>query len=434
MPRIIKNASQLAVTPQRKTALAILEAGYRAIQIKKILKTTVLKEGGVLKIKGKTYDLSQYRRIAVIGIGKCSLEAGEYLEKLLGDKLSGGIILDTRRANLKKLISVKGDHPLPSVKNIAYTKKILSYLDILNPSEDLVIFVVSGGGSSLFCMPEGIALSDYTKLTADLHKSGATIHELNCVRKHLESIKGGKMAKLLWPLETIVLYFSDVLSTTDNKNLKTIASGPLYRDTTTNTQAKQILKKYRLWEKYKGRIKMFSETPKVKKNFSHVHHHLLLTNSTALLAMAKTASSMELRPKILTAAFESRARDAFVKIRNASRIYSRCNLFLAGGETTVKVEGRGKGGRNQEAVLGALERIAKNELFVSTASDGIDFTLHAGAIADNTTKRKAIKKNLDSSAYLAENDSYTFFKKTGDYIKTGKTGSNIADLLLYYKK
>jgi glycerate-2-kinase len=433
MTRFIKNFSALAKTPMRRAVLSILETGYQAIQTETVIKNAIKKRGHFLFIKNKKYNLSQSGRVVVIGIGKCSLAAGESLAKVLGSRLSGGIILDTRKKPLKKLTSLAGTHPLPSAKNIAYTQKILDYLSQLNPNQDLLIFIVSGGGSSLFCLPENISLSDYIGLTLDLHKSGANIHELNCVRKHLEAVKGGKLALRLKPLKTIVLYFSDVLSETSQQNLRTIASGPLQPDKTTNYQAKQVLKKYGLWSKYKNKIKRFSETAKNKKDFSHLDQYLLLTNQTALKAMALKAKQFKLKPKILTAILQAQAKLAFSKIKQLSKNFPQNNIFLAGGETMVRVKGRGKGGRNQEAVLAALPKLKNNELFAAAASDGIDFSPHAGALADWLTRQKAQKLRLKVLPYLSNNDSYNFFKKTGDYLKTGKIGSNIADLLLYYK-
>ena len=149
--------------------------------------------------------------------------------------------------------------------------------------------------------------------------------------------------------------------------------------------------------------------------------------------MALSAKNLKLKPKILTTAFQAEARTAFKKIRQLAKNFDKHNLFLAGGETTVRVKGHGRGGRNQEAVLSALLSIKNNELFMAAASDGIDFSPHAGAIADLTVKERALKLKLNPSQYLENNDSYNFFKKTGGYLYTGKTGSNAADLLLYYK-
>lgn len=431
---IIKNYFQIATTPERKKLLKILETGYQAIQINRILKKEIKRKGNKLIVQNKTFNLEKFERIAIVGIGKCALETGKYLEKILGKRIWNGIVLDLKSEKLRYIQSIKGDHPVPSKKNIAASYKILRLVDSLNPFTDLLIFIVSGGGSSLFCLPKGIKLKDMINLTSDLHKSGANIVELNCVRKHLSQVQGGNLAKRIFPLKTIALYFSDV----PGDNMRIIASGPLYPDNQTIKHAQNILQKYDLWNKYKDKIEHFSETIKQKRYFSNISHFLLLTNRTALTAMKEKAKQFKIPTKILSAAFQSYANQTYKKIKqlvinlSVPSNNTQSFLFLLGGETTVRVTGKGKGGRNQEAVLGALRYIKDNELFLSAASDGVDNTEYAGAIADKQTKQKAEAKGLDVNTYLENNNSFSFFKMTGDYIKTGPTGSNVADFILFF--
>ncbi len=431
---ILKNLNQLARTPERKKILASLEAGYQAINLANLLREKISFSQGKLRVADTSYNLRKYRKIAVIGIGKCALATALYLEKILGKRISAGITLDVKRGKTKYVQSLQGTHPLPSNKNLAASKKILRLISALDPKKDLLIFIVSGGGSSLFFLPSGISVGNLIKLTLDLHKSGANIHEFNCVRKHLSAVQGGKLAALIYPQKTLALYFSDVISKTDNKNLNTIASGPLQPDRQTNQAAINVLKKYRLWNKYKSKIEFFSETIKDKHLFRNIDQKLLLTNETALEAISAKAVSLKLKPRILGATFSVAAEQAFTKIRSQAAKFPKSNLFILGGELTIKVRGKGKGGRNQQAALASLAKIKPGEVFCCAASDGIDNTAYAGAIVDELAKRKAAKLKLNPTAYLKRNDSFNFFRRTNDYLLTGKTGTNVADLLLYYRK
>ena len=438
---IIKNRESLAetgdgfdeLTTRRKKLLEVLESGYQAISLQNVLKNKLWVSGGQLSIGGRKINLKKYGKIAVCGIGKCSFEAGKYLEMILGKRISGGIVLDIKSGKLKFLESIKGSHPLPSRKNLRSATKILKLIKSLDPQKDLLIFVVSGGGSSLFFWPDGIKPKDFINLSLDLLKSGASIQEFNCVRKHLSLVQGGKLAALIYPQKTLALYFSDVISETDNKNLITIASGPLYPDNQTNKDAEKVLKKYRLWSKYRNKIEYFSETVKNKSFFRNISQNLLLTNDTALSAMLKKAKALGFKPRILSKIFSREANLAFQKIRQMAVKDKKHNLFIVGGEMTITVRGRGKGGRNQQATLKSLTQIKDNEVFVCSASDGIDNTEFAGAISDRLALAKVERLGLDAKKFLKNNDSFNFFRKTGDYIKTGRTGTNVADLILYFR-
>lgn len=438
---VIKNKIQLAKTEdgfdklsaRRKKILEVLESGFESVNLHNVLEKKIKFSNDKLRIADRVFDLKKYGRIAICGIGKCAFETGKYLEKIMGKRISGGIILDVKSGKLKYLKSIKGSHPLPSKKNFRSATKILKFIKSLEPQKDLLIFIVSGGGSSLFFWPDGIKPEDFIGLSLDLLKSGATIQEFNCVRKHLSLVQGGKLAALIYPQKTLALYFSDVISETDNKNLMTIASGPMYFDGETNKDAEKVIKKYKLWHKHKNKIQHFSETIKDKSFFRNISQNLLLTNDIALLAMFKKAKALGLKPRILSKTFSSEANSAFQETRRLAKKDKKHNLFIIGGEMTIKVSGRGKGGRNQQAVLRSLAQIKNNEVFVCAASDGIDNSESAGAIADKFGLLKAKNLDLDIGKYLKNNDSFNFFRKTGDYIKTGRTGTNIADLIIYYR-
>ncbi|MEW5805698.1 MAG: DUF4147 domain-containing protein [Patescibacteria group bacterium] len=429
MPKIIKNKSLLAKTRQRKIALEIVEAGLAAIQTEAVLSQKVKLVGNQLRINGRQFNLNDYQKIGFLGIGKCAFKSARFFEKLLKAKLCGGVVIDISGGRLKKIKSFIGSHPLPSAKNIVATKAAIRFVKSLDPEKDLLIMVISGGGSSLFFSPVGISLKDFQSLTLDLQKSKADIYKLNTVRKHLSLVKGGKLAKIIYPLKTIGLVFSDVIG----DDLSFIASGPLVLDKTTNEQAKKVLQQYGLWQRYKGKIAEFSETPKDKKYFKNIQNFLILNNQTALQAMANKAKQLGLKPKILTDKLSCLNFNAFQAIRTRAKKFKNHNLFLAGGETKVNIIGKGKGGRNLEAALAGLVQIKPNELFLAFASDGIDNTDFAGGVSDTLALLEAKKLGLKIKEYLKDNDSYNFFKQIGDYLKTGPTGSNVSDLMLYYK-
>jgi glycerate-2-kinase len=430
---IIKNLRSLAITFQRKRALAILEAGYQSINVQNALARQMKLRGNTLIIGTRRIDLTTVRRIGFVGIGKCANQAGIFIEHLLGKHLYGGMALDVQKHSFKKITSLVGTHPLPSEKNIRATRRVLGFIKTLDPKHDLLIAAISGGGSSVFFMPDGIGVRSFINLTNDLHKSGANIHELNCVRKHLSAVQGGKLARQIYPLRTVALYVSDVLSATNTQNLRTIASGSLYPDTQTNADARRTLRKYGLWNKYRKAISHFSETEKNKKYFATIVQALVLDNTTAVQAMARKAKLLGFKPAIVSTAFRSIANKAFQKFKKQSIRFKSCMVFLGAGETTVRVTGSGMGGRNQESVLAALKTIKPDELFIASASDGIDNTPIAGAIADSQTLRHTLARRLNPDEYLANNNSYRFFRKTKDCIKTGSTGSNVADLFVYLK-
>ena len=424
----IKNKKHLAKTKLRRDVLEILEEGLNAIQPEFVLKNKIKINKNYLIIDTEKINLNNFNKIGIIGFGKGSLEIAKYLENILKNRITGGIVIDLKKEKLKYLKSYQGSHPLPSLKNQIATKKLITFAKSLNPSKDLLIAVVCGGGSSLLFDPL-INPKDFISITSDLLKSGADISQINIVRKHLSNVKGGKLAKILYPLKTIVLVSSDVIG----DNLSTIASGPFYPDSSTTQDALKILKKYQLFGKYQNKLK-FSETIKDKKYFKNIKHFIIVNNLVALKAMEIKAWEMNFKPVILGTKFNCEAKNSYQKIKKMIKgKTSKYNLFLIGGETFVKAQGTGRGGRNQEAVLGALRFIKNDKLFASCASDGIDNTPFAGAIADKLAFKNAQKLGLKIDQYLKNNDSYNFFKETGDYLLTGFTNSNISDIMIYYQ-
>lgn len=424
----IKNFQNLAVNPLRKAALEIAEAGLEAIDTKKVITKNVFLNNDRLVIKNKEFSLGGIKRIFIVGIGKCSFEAAQALEEILGKKISGGIILGLYEGSLRRLKVYKGDHPLPSLKNIAVTKEIIDLLSGLG-EKDLVIMAISGGGSSLLCQPQNLSATEEACIIGNLMRMGADIEKTNIVRKHLSFARGGWLAKYAYPAKVISLIFSDVPKNT----LEFVASGPTVKDTTALSEAKNVIKKYKINESCNIADIRLIETPKHDKFFKKVDNILFVSNDLALKAMKKSAVEKDFQVEIVSNSFSGEARIFAKKIMENLHKQKNGAIFLYGGESTVKVRGGGKGGRNQELVLSALRFIENGEAIISLASDGRDNTEMAGAICDIITKVKAKNLGLDIEKYLSNNDSYNFFAKTGDYLLTGDTGSNVSDLIIAIK-
>lgn len=396
-----------------------------AIDTKKAISNAVKIEKGKLLIYNHAFSLKNAEKIVVVGIGKCSLEAAAVLEKKLGKRLTGGIVLDVHEGELKKIQTYTGDHPLMSPRNIDATKKIIELLSKLT-EKDLVIFVISGGGSALLCQPKNFTCIEESAVVDGLIHSGADIYETNTVRKHLSLARGGFLAKYAYPARVVSLIFSDVIG----DNLEFVASGPTVKDTTTLEQAKNVLEKYKIYKKIGLPPLNLIETPKDDKYFERVRNILFISNQTALDAMSEKSLEFGYMPRICKNNLSGEARKVAKEIIDELSKEKLGTVLLYGGETTVKIEGRGKGGRNQELSLSGLRYIKDNQLLISVASDGRDNSENAGGICDIITKEMAKKHNLDIEKYLKENNSYDFFAKTGDYLKTGDTGSNVSDIII----
>ncbi|MBU1705822.1 DUF4147 domain-containing protein [Patescibacteria group bacterium] len=385
MPKpLITNFKTLAATKLRRDALNIWTAGVQAVETQKVIRSAVKRQGNTLTIGRKKYQLNDYQRIYLVGIGKASFDAALALEKILKSKIKGGVVLCTVPGELQYAQCVTGTHPLPSAVNVRATAQIVSLLKQAD-SQDLIITVVSGGGSALLCQPYQITCDQVSRITQLLMKKGATIRELNTARKHLSEIQGGQFVRLAHPATVISLIFSDV----PGDNLDEIASGPTVLDKTTAHDAARILQKYNVLNECRLPHCQVLETPKDKKLFKNVHNELLVTNKLAIQAMARKAEQLGYQPKILSAKLQGEARLIGKKLAQAVK---PGQALIAGGETTVLVKNGGQGGRNQEVALGALEHLPANALVLSGASDGIDNSPVAGALVDGLVQQKAEKK------------------------------------------
>ena len=433
----ITNKEELSRTSRRKDALEILEEGLKAADPKSSVKEA---------LRNLKDELNKARRIVVIGFGKASIKMAEGCEEELSDKIYDGAIIAPKGIEDKKLKIIKvfeGTHPIPSEVNVESAKKLISVCSNLT-SEDLVICLISGGGSSLLTFPANDISLEEKKLTTDvLLKSGADIREINTIRKHISKVKGGQLLNFLKPAKVVSLILSDVVG----DPIEYIASGPTSPDSSTFKDALSIIKKYNLVNKLpksvverieKGVRGEILETPKPGDEiFNNVKNIIVSNNMKSLVAMEKKASSLGYNTIILTSYAQGESREvgkflcAVIKHISSYDIpIKKPACVILGGETTVTVKGNGKGGRNQELVLSIVLNCkdVKNFVFASIGSDGIDgYTDAAGAIADNFSLEDAVNSGLKPEEFLENNDSYNFFKQTRDLIFTGPTGTNVND-------
>lgn len=437
MTRHIQNLDALATSAIRADALAIAEAGYTAINTGEAIRRKMRLAGDNLIIGDATYRLAD-RRVYFVGVGKCAFDAAEAIEALLGDTLTGGITLDVAAREERPLAKIEtfvGTHPLPSEANVQATKHILEFLAGRDET-DLVIMLISGGGSTLLCLPTAtMTCVDESTLFGELTARGATIQDINTVRKHTSLARGGALAAAAYPAEVVALIASDV----PGNDITCIASGPTVLDTSTVADAKAVLAKYGVPEANLA----FIETPKEATHFERVTNVLFITNDDALRAMQEAAVKRGYAAEVVNDRFTGEARDIGHAVVEKLHDAPANTALLYAGESTVTIETSagagpstplGAGGRNQEMALAALEYLNPDELILPFASDGHDNTDAAGAIADAKTLAHAEEKNLSITEYLDAHRSYDFFTTTDDALSTGYTGSNVSDLIIALKK
>lgn len=425
---MIKNIDLLANTKMERKALQILESGLMAAQPKNFLKKSVY-QNYILLGKNRIV-LSKYRKIFVVAYGKAASSMAEYVVKKIN--ISKGIVVipkNTKSSLIsKKFVIIHAGHPIPDRESVKAGKIVQKFVESCS-KEDFILFLVSGGGSSLLSLPDKITLNEKKQVTKLLLKSGATIDEFNSVRKHLSRIKGGKLVKNMQS-DGCALIMSDVLT----NNLSVISSGCTYNDNTTFSDAIKVITKYSLTKKLPKKVithlKHGLKTQVTRPNRLKVKNKIIATNLDCLNTMAIKAKSLGISTKIYSSVNGdvSTSAQKIVKMMKSSR--KSCIIF--GGESTVHVKGNGKGGRNQELVLQILKRIQnldQNVLISSISTDGIDGnTNYSGALIKNHSI------NLQKiSLYLKNNDSNSFFKKYGGLIKTGPTNTNLMDIGLIIK-
>lgn len=446
LEQLIQNGRSQADRKARELALKSLEIAIKAVDPRKLITSKLMLKNSLLKVGGYTFDLNQFRDIYVIGGGKASGSMAEALEALLGERITDGLV-NVPRGSIHKTRIVKlheASHPIPDESGVEGVKRMLEIVEKAGEN-DLIICLISGGGSSLMPLPRnGITLADKRRITESLLKCGATINEINTVRKHISGIKGGWLAKKAYPATVLNLILSDVLG----DPLEFIASGPTVPDSTTFSDAVRILKKYGLWEEAPESIKkvllegekgLIPETPKANDEaFKKVFNIVIGNCRDASIAACNALKSEGLNTLLLTSLLEGEARhigtvlaSVVWEIAASGNPVQKPAAIVAGGETTVTVVGKGKGGRNQEIALAAALKINSLEgcVVASLSTDGADGpTDAAGAVADGKTIARAEEAGLDAENFLTENDSYNFFSKIGDLIFTGPTGTNVNDI------
>lgn len=447
---ILGNASSKIDRRAREIALNAIERAIEAADPKGIIHSRVKVIGEKLIINGETFNLKSFNRIFVVGGGKASGYMAEAVEEILGDRISDGIVVIPRgtagKINVRFIRLHEAGHPIPDESSVEGAGRILELVKDAGES-DLILCLISGGGSSLMAYPrEGISLEDKRKVTDILLKCGAKIDEINAVRKHLSMFKGGHLAKAAYPATVISLLLSDVVG----DPLDVIASGPTVPDSATFKDAISVLKKYNVWESVpesvrklliSGEMGLVEETPKAGEPcFKKVYNFVVGNNRLACMAAIKELAGEGLNTLLLTTYMEGEARVIGSFLGGIARevVFSENPIrrpagVVAGGETTVTVTGKGRGGRNQELALSAALRISglRGVAIASFSTDGVDGpTDAAGAIADGSTIERARGMGLSAEEYLLNNDSYAFFRHLGDLILTGPTGTNVNDVVV----
>lgn len=431
----------------RKHALEIFYAGLHAVKPDVCMQNHIHLTKNILKTGNRNYDLGKYRNIFVAGFGKASGSMALALEELLRERIKTGIVnVPYGHTAPCKIIRInEAGHPIPDNAGIQGTRKIVQLLKETQ-KDDLVICLISGGGSALFELPcKGITLGELQNVTDLLLKSGARIDEINAIRKHISQVKGGRLANIC-NSEIVSLILSDVA----HDRVETIASGPTAPDSSTFSDCKRIFTKYGLLQKVstsiidhiqKGVDGEAEETPKeTDKRFARISNIIIGNNRMALNHCHKKAAELGYHTCTLSSSIKGEAREvAKVFGAIAREIHQSGNpvkipaCIIAGGETTVTIKGDGIGGRNQEFALSAAREIdgLENTVILSAGTDGKDGnTDAAGAIADGSTRTRAKDLNMDTETYLNNNDSHAFFKNLHDLIITGPTKTNVMDIII----
>lgn len=413
---MIRNRSEILkkaapeILKRRRILLNIADHVLRNIAPNKLFKTAI-----------PSKFLKKFDKIVIFGIGKAAAEMTKAILPLLHRKPD-------------KIFLADEGHPAPTMQSLKNTEKMIHAARDLK-EKDLAVVLISGGGSSMFTYPApGISLKHLVAATQELLKAGAAIQEINIVRKHLCQVKGGKFAALLYPATVLGFVISDVAG----NDLSTIASGPIAPDKSTFEDALKILEKFKLKGVEKTKEYLLksagdknAETIKPGSSyFKKIYIKILADHSTVAAKAEKKAKRLGLKTIMVKKPITGEARDAVKNLVSKTRPNS---ILIASGETTVTCRGKGHGGRNQEFVLSGLRCLKKNQTLLSLGTDGVDGVCPeeiAGAIGDFAVAAAAKKQNLSIEKFLRNNDSYTFFKKTSSRIKTGRTGTNLGDLML----
>lgn len=443
-PRVI----QIPPSPIRPLLGKLLARGLNAVDARKAVCQAISRDRQKMIIGRRRYDLRNYERVVVVGAGKATAPMAQAVEQQLGPRLDGGLVVVKYGHGLptKRIIVAEAGHPVPDRSGQRAAARLSAMAAELG-ERDLLIVLLSGGASSLLPSPfPAVTLADKQRTTRALLRCGASIREINIVRKHLSRIKGGRLAELT-KATIVTLILSDVL----DDDLSAIASGPTVPDPTTYQEALAVLKHYRVWRAAPQRVRqhldrgcqgLVSETPKPGLSlFRRVHHHIIGNNAAAVTAVARAAREAGLRTLKQTPAVTGEAREAGTKFGALARRLARRRkqqrpyCIVAGGETTVTVTGKGTGGRAQEFAAAAALEISglDNVWIVAIGTDGTDGpTDAAGAVVDGHTVARAQRLSVDLKSALIQHNTYPALKRLQQLITTGPTGTNVNDLYLLF--
>jgi glycerate 2-kinase len=444
---LINSVIQIPSSPIRPLLKKLIVRGLTSVNAGRAIRRAISKHGNVLIIGRRRYDLHRYERVVVVGAGKATASMAQAVERQLGPRLDGGLVVvkHGHRLPTKRIIVAEAGHPVPDQSGQQAAARLCAIASELG-RRDLLIVLLSGGASSLLpCPIPGVTLADKQRTTRELLRCGASIQEVNTVRKHLSRIKGGRLAELT-KASVVTLILSDVL----DDDLSAIASGPTVPDPTTYQDAKAVLKRYRIWRAVPQRVRrhldrgcqgLVNETPKPGSSlFRRVYHCIIGNNGAAVTAVARAAREAGLRTFVHTPGLTGEAREAGKRFgalakqiaRSGKPLHRPC-CVVAGGETTVTVTGKGTGGRAQEFAAAAALEISglARAWVVAIGTDGTDGpTDAAGAVVDGDTVARAQRCAIDIEDALKRHDIYPALKRLHQLITTGPTGTNVNDLYL----
>jgi glycerate-2-kinase len=438
---------QIPASPIRQLLRKLIVRGLDAVDARMVVDRAISRNGEELIIGRRRYDLRRYERIVVVGAGKATASMARAVEQRLGSRLQSGFVVVKygHVVPTRRIVVAESGHPVPDRSGQRAAARLCAMATELG-RRDLLIVLLSGGASSLLPAPvAGVTLTDKQRTTQELLRCGASIREINTVRKHLSRIKGGRLAELT-EATIVTVILSDVLG----DDLSAIASGPTVPDPTTYQEAVAILRRYRIWRALPQRVRQHlnrgcqgfaSETPKPGSSlFRRVHHHIVGNNAAAVMAVTSAAREAGLRTLVHTLALTGEAREAGQRfgalaknIVHEGKPLQRPCCVVAGGETTVTVTGKGIGGRAQEfAAAAALEIAGLAKVWVvAIGTDGTDGpTDAAGAVVDGDTVARAKRLLVDLKDALKRHNTYPALKKLHQLIVTGPTGTNVNDLYL----
>ena len=437
--------SSLRITPDGASITRILAASIRAVEPGAAVERFVRRSGNIVNVAGRSYDLAAFGRVYLLGIGKAALGMSTSLARILGTRLQAGLVITKHASEVPQLpfTILEGGHPIPDILSLEAGQKTIEFVSGL-AANDLLFCLISGGGSALVTTPmNAVSLEDMQALTSLLLAGGARIDEINSLRRRLEQLKGGGLVQASNGATIVSLILSDVVG----NQLEAIASGPTAPDPTYRSNILALVEKYGLRGKVPDPIlsamEQAPETPKPGDPiFQKVQNIVVGSCLLAAQAALKQAEQELFNPYLLRIDLQGEARQTAFELATTLRQAKKTGdpvprpaCIVAGGETTVTVTGKGKGGRNTELALAAVTELADfpDVMLITLATDGEDGpTDAAGAVVTGATYRQAAALNLHPDDFLSRNDSYSFFAELDDLLKPGPTGTNVNDLVYLF--